>query len=297
MLFMQYDAEYRACQHNSLAILKEFGFGKRLMESRIAFEVADCVERVRRTDGRSFDPDFVLMSSVVNVIFSILFGTRMDSDGEKMARMHAILHERVRRFCPELNAVPALRFVPYFRRRWQRACAIYAETCAFIHAEIADALGDKTRESFTRSYVAVEPNLTKVNVLLCDLITAGAETTATTLRWSLILLANHQDVQARLQKEIDGVVPRGERLPSLDDRPRLPYVESVIMEVMRFKTLLPLSVPRRTMCDTEVGGYKIRENTAVGISFKLFRLVLRIRAISEFADSECAPPERVIKWS
>jgi cytochrome P450 len=45
----------------------------------------------------------------------------------------------------------------------------------------------------------------------------------------------------------------------------LSYVEAAILEIMRYKTLVPLGVPHFTMCDTEVGGYFIPKGALVGI--------------------------------
>ena len=92
----------------------------------------------------------------------------------------------------------------------------------------------------------------------------GTETRATTILWALALLADHPDVQRRLQEVIDSIVPK-DRLPSLDDKQKLPYVEAAILEMMRFKTLIPTGVPRLAMCDTEVGGYFIPGDTMVCI--------------------------------
>jgi len=47
----------------------------------------------------------------------------------------------------------------------------------------------------------------------------GTDTTATFLRWAIVLLTNHVAVQDRLHAEIDSVIDR-HRLPILDDRPR-----------------------------------------------------------------------------
>jgi len=44
---------------------------------------------------------------------------------------------------------------------------------------------------------------------------------------------------------------------------RLPYVEATILELFRYKTLVPMSVAHRTMKDTEVGGYFIPGQTTV----------------------------------
>lgn len=50
-----------------------------------------------------------------------------------------------------------------------------------------------------------------------DFFVAGGETTSTTLRWAVLLLSYHPDVQRKMQEEIDLIVGR-ERLPTLDDR-------------------------------------------------------------------------------
>jgi hypothetical protein len=47
------------------------------------------------------------------------------------------------------------------------------------------------------------------------------------------------DVQAVAMKEVDSVVGR-DRLPTFEDRDKLPYVEAVIYEVLRFVTGVPL---------------------------------------------------------
>lgn len=58
------------------------------------------------------------------------------------------------------------------------------------------------------------------------------ETTATTLSWITIALALYPNVQATLQKEMDRVVGR-DRMPNIDDQPKLEYLYATIKEVMR----------------------------------------------------------------
>src|SRR5947208_1455094 len=47
------------------------------------------------------------------------------------------------------------------------------------------------------------------------------------------------DVQAMVQKELDAVTGR-ERLPTFEDRPRLPMVDAVCREVLRWRPVTPL---------------------------------------------------------
>lgn len=56
-------------------------------------------------------------------------------------------------------------------------------------------------------------------VSMGDLFVAGGETTATTLRWAVLLLSYHGDIQKKVQEEIDTIIGR-DRRPTLDDRGR-----------------------------------------------------------------------------
>jgi cytochrome P450 len=58
--------------------------------------------------------------------------------------------------------------------------------------------------------------------------------------YSLFLaLVLFPQVQRRAQAELDVVTGR-DRLPTFDDRPRLPYIEAVCKELMRWKIVTPM---------------------------------------------------------
>ena len=58
-----------------------------------------------------------------------------------------------------------------------------------------------------------------------------------------MVLALFPQVQRRAQAELDLVVGR-DQLPTFDDRPRLPYVEALCKELMRWHLVLPLGTIR-----------------------------------------------------
>ena len=66
---------------------------------------------------------------------------------------------------------------------------------------------------------------------LVTLMLAGHETTANTLNWTWLLLAQHPEVEPRLHAELDAVL--GGRVPRLEDLPNLAYTEMVVKEAMR----------------------------------------------------------------
>jgi hypothetical protein len=55
--------------------------------------------------------------------------------------------------------------------------------------------------------------------ILLDLFSAGAESVANSLDYSLLYLMLNPHIQKKVQEELDAVVGRSRR-PSLDDRPR-----------------------------------------------------------------------------
>lgn len=91
------------------------------------------------------------------------------------------------------------------------------------------------------------------------------------MQWALVELANHPEVQNRLQKEIDDVVPE-KRLPSLSDKPHLPYTEAVILEVLRRRTVVPFRIPPVSFKDAEGLGCFIPKGSLVGIYYILYHI-------------------------
>lgn len=65
--------------------------------------------------------------------------------------------------------------------------------------------------------------------------------TDATLRTFVLLMGLYPDVQRKAQAEMDAHLGSAfERLPTLEDRPHLPYLEAVIKEVLRWNAIAPL---------------------------------------------------------
>jgi cytochrome P450 len=92
------------------------------------------------------------------------------------------------------------------------------------------------------------------------LFLAGHETTALTLTWTWHLLATHPHVEDALASEVRAVL--GDRPATVEDLPRLKYVEQVIQESMR---LMPAvyTIGREALKDMVLGGYRIPKGTTL----------------------------------
>nr|XP_006823372.1 PREDICTED: cytochrome P450 2B11-like [Saccoglossus kowalevskii] len=70
----------------------------------------------------------------------------------------------------------------------------------------------------------------------------------------------HPEIQDRVFNEIDQAVGAN-RLPRLDDRKNLSYTEATLLEIQRFGSIAPLSLPHCALKDTSLGGYTIPKGT------------------------------------
>ena len=242
------------------------------MESRIGIEVENMLSRFRLKDGQAFDPSIDITASVSNVIFRIIFDKNCNvNDTEFREGMNAIHLEMKNLKKVEMaNFFPVLRFFPVFRasikyhmelRKQWRSCIIsILEGISDVKDSFYNILKKELEtdaEEFNKKEIA-ESLLAVVR----DLFFAGTETTATTLRWFTVLMANHQDVQKQIKDEMDQVVGL-KRHPSLEDKPNLPLLEATLLELMRFRTLVPLAVPHSTLKDTYLNRMFIPANTVV----------------------------------
>lgn len=68
-------------------------------------------------------------------------------------------------------------------------------------------------------------------------------------------MAQNPEVQRKAQEELDAVV--SSRLPTIDDRPNLPYISALVQEVLRSHPVAPLGVPHMSTDEDEYQGYRI----------------------------------------
>lgn len=81
------------------------------------------------------------------------------------------------------------------------------------------------------------------------------EQTVSALSTFFLLMARFPDAQRRAQEELDRAV--GSRLPTMQDRPNLPYVQALVQEVLRWHPVTPLGVPHMSTQEDEYRGYRI----------------------------------------
>jgi cytochrome P450 len=98
---------------------------------------------------------------------------------------------------------------------------------------------------------------------ILTLFLAGYETVANALAWTWLLLGQNPLAETRLHEELDVVLSN--RLPALEDLPRLEYTAMVLAESMR---LYPpaWAMGREVLEDVSIGPYRLRKGTMVFFS-------------------------------
>ena len=117
----------------------------------------------------------------------------------------------------------------------------------------------KARDAETGMTLSEDELLGHVSVIF----SAGHETSANALTWTLFLLSQHPEVAADLLDELDTVLQGN--APTVEQLQQLPLLERVIKESMRILTPVPWNA-RVTSQPTVLGGYEIPTGTEIWAS-------------------------------
>lgn len=99
-----------------------------------------------------------------------------------------------------------------------------------------------------------------IKSFVLNLLTAGVDTSSSTMVWAFSLLLNHPHVLKKAQKEIDSHVGK-DRFVDESDVANLPYIRCIINETLRMYHPVPLLVPHASSDDCVVGGYHVPGGT------------------------------------
>lgn len=127
------------------------------------------------------------------------------------------------------------------------------EPSCYIHAYHKAQQERQDNSTFTDSQLIAS---------VVNLFLAGSDTTATTLRWAIFILAHHPEIQEQVHDEIRKQTG-GQSLLNYADRTKLPLTEATLLETQRLANLVPLGVMHRTMAPSKLYGYDIPAGTAV----------------------------------
>ncbi|XP_060071846.1 cytochrome P450 2J6-like [Ylistrum balloti] len=259
-----------------LKALREFGFGKKSLETKIHEEVDVFIDHVMETSCEPFDLGDNIHVSVANVICSIVFGERFDHNDRKFLQLVTLLDEAATINKPTglISCFPALRYLPGDMFKIKRFKTLFSEFLDYFSEQV-QSHRDSFHENETRDFIDAflheqhrsGPDtkiFTDDNLLitLLHLFAAGTETVATAVRYSVLYLLHHPDIQDRMFTEINNVVGQSRSVTGAD-RSSLPFTEAVLAEVLRCANIVPLSVQHGAKKDIPFQGFIIPKNAMI----------------------------------
>ncbi|KXN92569.1 O-methylsterigmatocystin oxidoreductase [Leucoagaricus sp. SymC.cos] len=172
-----------------------------------------------------------------------------------------------------VNLVPLLRYIPEWfpgakfkkvAREWEATLEGFVEK---PHRFVKDQMdAGIAPQSYTASLLA-DPELTQekefnIKWSAASMYGGGADTTVSSIYAFFKAMALYPEVAAAAQAEIDAVVG-SDRLPSFADREDLPYINALILEVLRWHTVGPTGIPHAVKEDNIHNGYLIPKGALV----------------------------------
>ncbi|KAL7871968.1 hypothetical protein SRHO_G00069510, partial [Serrasalmus rhombeus] len=224
-----------------------------------------------------FNPHFYVNNAIANIISAAVFGHRFEYHDERflaVLRLDSealVLAGSVR--AQLYNAFP--RLFAYVPGPHKKIFSNYGKITDFLRDEIKKHKEDfdpSNPRDFIDAYLiemekkSSDPeagfNIETLVVATLDMLEAGTETAAATIRWGLLFMMKYPEIQKKVQEEIDRVIGQS-RQPSMADKPNMPYTDAVIHEIQRAGNTVPLGFPKRASRDAKLGGYFIPKGTAV----------------------------------
>jgi len=118
---------------------------------------------------------------------------------------------------------------------------------------------------------------------------AGVDTILAVMARFVFNMMIHPEIQCRAQEEIDALTG-GHRLPTLEDKASLPYIDALIQELLRWNIIGPFALPHRLVQDDEYRGYIIPKG-----SMMISNLWAISRDPEHYPDPDEFKPERFFK--
>lgn len=285
LTFGSYSKQWR--MHRKIVQTTIRAFSSANCQAKKAFEhqvVAEAKELVGiflklSAHGQYFNPGHELTVAAANVICALCFGKRYGHDDDEF---RALLHH-VDQFGQTVGAGSLVDVMPWLqsfpnpvRNVFKQFKQINQEFFEFVKKKVEEHrktfdpevirdMSDAIIDVFSETDSTFELTREHTEATVADLIGAGMDTVSTGLHWIVLLLAKHPDLQTKLQELMDRVVGRN-RLPTVEDRPHLPYLDAFIYETMRFTSFIPVSIPHSTTTDVSISGFKIPKDTVVFIN-------------------------------
>lgn len=261
----------------------------------VAEDFCDELE-AKRGQKESFDIVPEMMQVTSDIVLKALFSTFRAQDKEEMANTMYFAQEHIMRRTIKPWSIP-FGYLNGRERRFQQAMNDFNQTIYELIDErlhspnppvdlltmLVHTRDEETGKGMTNQQLRDEA---------ITMYSAGHETSANALNWTLMTLAKEPEVVAKMRAEIKEVI--GDKSPSFEDLRQLQYVRQVIEEGMR---LFPpaYALGREALAEDEILGHKIPKKSIILMSIYALQRDAKYYPNPEKFDPDRFSPEEVKK--
>uniref|UniRef100_A0A673CEY0 Cytochrome P450 2K1-like n=1 Tax=Sphaeramia orbicularis TaxID=375764 RepID=A0A673CEY0_9TELE len=261
----------------ALTNLRDYGMGKKACEDKIIEECQYLMEVFKTFKGEAFDTTQPMNYAVSNIICSLVYGSRFEYDNPEFTSMVDRTNRNI-----QLGGSPSIQVYNLFpwMGRWiadksefEKCSNLNKKQNMELFSRLKETLNPQMCRGFVDAFMVRKQTLEESGVTnshfsnenllitVLNLFAAGTDTTATTLRWALLLMAKYPKIQDQVQEEISRVI--GTRQVQVEDRKNFPFTDAVIHETQRLANIVPMALPHKTSEDVTFQGHFIKKGTTV----------------------------------
>ena len=186
--------------------------GKRSFEEQISEETDYLMKAFEEHKGKPFDPKFLFLNSISNVLCSVMFGHRYEYSDDDFRYIMDCLDRQTKLVGSGGAQIffPIMKYLPKSSEPGVDVAKISADFSAFLrtivteHQQVYDGQNlhdyiDVYLKEMERSR-EVTSHLNELNLLttLSQIFFAGTETSATTLRWAMVFMMDYPQIQEKV---------------------------------------------------------------------------------------------------
>ncbi|KAG5593005.1 hypothetical protein H5410_043519 [Solanum commersonii] len=249
-------------------------------------EVRKTIRNVHTKIGYPVDIGELAFVTEMNVVISIIFGSKFVEEMEKHSKDGTEFRELVVKYSQVMGKPNISDFFPMLARFDLQGIQKEMEALLKLVDSILDPAisecmkmlldqreGEIQRnekkhliqillELMEQKDIGISLDLVKIKAILVDIVIGGTDTTITTVEWVMSELLNNPEIMSKVQQELKHVVGMN-NIVEESHLPNLHYLDAVLKETLRLHPALPLLLPKRPSQCAIVGGYKIPEGTKV----------------------------------
>ncbi|XP_056261444.1 cytochrome P450 2K1-like isoform X1 [Seriola aureovittata] len=268
---------WRDMRRFALTNLRDFGMGKKACEDKITEECEHLIEVFKKSKGETFDTTQPMNYAVSNIICSIVYGSRFEYDDTEFTSLVDRTNRNI-----QLAGSPSIQVYNLFpwigrwiatKKEFNKLTDANKKQNLQLFRRLRETLNPQMCRGFVDAFLVRKQHLEESGITnshfhnenlmntVLNLFAAGTDTTATTLRWGLLLMAKYPKIQDQVQEELSRVI--GSRQVQVEDRKNLPFTDAVIHETQRLANIVPMALPHKTSQDVTFQGYFIKKGTTV----------------------------------